>query len=98
MFGLTASSTLIYDVLREHEPGHVLLQQAVDEVLTGQLEIRRLQACLAGIAAQRIVIERPRRLTPFAFPLWAEVFRGHLSNEDWRERVSRMAAQLEAAA
>lgn len=95
---VTASSTLIFDVLREHEPDHVLLAQAVDEVLEGQLELRRLDECLRRIEGQSIVLESPRRLTPFAFPLWAEAFRGHLSSEDWRARVQRMAEQLERAA
>ena len=85
-------------MLREHEPDHVLLAQAVAEVLSGQLEFRRLSECLQTIQGQAIVLETPRRLTPFAFPLWAEAFRGHLSNEDWRARVQRMAEQLERAA
>ena len=46
----------------------------------------------------RVVVTTPARPTPFAFPLWAEAFRGHLSNEDWRARVQRMAEQLERAA
>jgi ATP-dependent Lhr-like helicase len=43
-------------------------------------------------------VTTPARLSPFAFPLWAERIRGHLSNEDWLARVRRMAEQLEASA
>jgi ATP-dependent Lhr-like helicase len=95
---LTASSTLLYDVLAEHEPGHVLLRQARDEVLSGQLEFERLQAALEHAGARALRLMRPLRLTPFGFPLWAEGIRGRLSNEDWQERVRRMAGQLEVDA
>jgi len=94
---LTASSTLLYDVLAEHEPGHVLLRQARDEVLRGQLEVARLEAALRDAQARTLRLERPERLTPFGFPLWAESIRGQLSSEDWQDRVRRMAERLEAA-
>jgi ATP-dependent Lhr-like helicase len=94
---LTASSTLLYDVLAEHEPGHVLLRQARDEVLRGQLEFARLEAALRESQSRTLRFERPERLTPFGFPLWAESIRGQLSSEDWQDRVRRMAERLEAA-
>jgi ATP-dependent Lhr-like helicase len=92
---LTASSSLIYDVLAEHEPGHVLLRQAHDEVMRGQLEITRLTAAVHAAQARTLRLQRPERLTPFGFPLWAEGIRGQLSSEDWQVRVRRMAQQLE---
>lgn len=95
---LTASSTLIYDVLSAHEPDHVLLQQSIDEVMARELELSRLKQTLVDITARKLVFTTPMRLTPFAFPLWADSIRGHLSNEDWQARVTRMAGQLEAAA
>jgi ATP-dependent Lhr-like helicase len=94
---LTASSTLLYDVLAEHEPDHVLLRQAREEVLRGQLEFARLEATLQQARARRLRLQRPPRLTPFGFPLWAESIRGQLSSEDWQDRVRRMADGLEAA-
>jgi ATP-dependent Lhr-like helicase len=39
----------------------------------------------------------PSSLTPLSFPLWAERWRGELSNEDWKARVERAAEQLEKA-
>jgi ATP-dependent Lhr-like helicase len=95
---LTASSTLLYDVLAAHEPDHVLLRQAQDEVMRGQLEITRLTAALHAAQARTLRLQRPARLTPFGFPLWAEGIRGQLSSEDWQARVRRMAEQLEAQA
>jgi ATP-dependent Lhr-like helicase len=95
---LTQSCTLLYDVLAEHEPDHPLVVQARREALAGAYDAGAVSAVLATIAAATLVVRAPMRLTPFAFPLWAEGIRGHLSNEDWRERVERMAARLEQAA
>jgi ATP-dependent Lhr-like helicase len=95
---LTQSCTLLYDVLAEHEPDHPLVMQAQREALAGAFDAVRVRAALAAIGGARLVLRAPPRLTPFALPLWAEGIRGHLSNEDWRERVERMAARLEQAA
>jgi ATP-dependent helicase Lhr and Lhr-like helicase len=92
---LQASSGLLYDVLRRHDPGHVLLAQAEREALATQLDLERLQATLARSDAEPIVLRRPRGFTPLSFALWAEWQRGALSNEDWRTRVERAAQQLE---
>jgi ATP-dependent Lhr-like helicase len=37
-------------------------------------------------------------LTPLAFPLWAERLQFQVSSESWKDRVQRMAVQLEKAA
>ncbi|MBS7458631.1 ligase-associated DNA damage response DEXH box helicase [Coralloluteibacterium stylophorae] len=93
---LQASSGLIYDVLRQHDPGHVLLDQAEREVFEAQLEFRRLRATLERLHGAPRLLARPQSLTPLGFPLWAERIRGNLSNEDWRTRVERAAERLEA--
>ena len=92
---LQASSSLLFDVLSRHDPGHVLLAQAEREVLEAQLEVRRLREALQRCTSKALVLHRPRGLTPLAFPLWAESMRGQLSTEDWRTRVRRAALQLE---
>ena len=93
---LQASSGLLFDVLSEHDPTHLLLEQAHREVLEETLEIERLRAALVDIQRGEIVLTRPHRLTPFAFPLWAETLRGHLTHEDWNARLARMASSLES--
>jgi ATP-dependent helicase Lhr and Lhr-like helicase len=90
-----ASSGLLFEVFQKYEPEHLLLDQARREVLDQQLEISRLRALLEQAARQRMVLTRPVRLTPLAFPLWAEMIRGQVSSESWSDRVRRMAAQLE---
>lgn len=92
---LQASAGLLYDVLREHDPGHMLLQLAEHEVLHDSLDIDGLHQALARLQARRLSLQSPRTLTPLGFPLWAERLRGQLSNEDWRSRVLRASQQLE---
>ena len=86
-----ASSGLIYEVLMDYDSKNLLLGQALEEVLHSQLEISRLNDILDRIHSQRFVIKDLKRLTPFAFPLWADRLRGQLiSSEKWQDRVQRM--------
>ncbi len=92
---LQASSGLLYDVLRHHDPDHMLLQQAEHEVLERQLDLPALESTLQRCATSTISLQRPRSLTPLSFPLWAESKRGTLSTEEWGARVQRAAQRLE---
>ena len=82
-------------MLRQHDPGHVLLRQADAEVLQA-LQADALQPLLQRLADAALLWQTPRKLTPLAFPLWAERLRGQLSSESWKTRVGRAAEQLEA--
>lgn len=94
-----ASSSLIYDVFREYDPGNLLLLQARREVLDQQLEVGRMSAALDRMARCEIVLRFTPRLTPLAFPLWAaRIQTTHLSSERWTDRIARMLATLETAA
>jgi ATP-dependent Lhr-like helicase len=95
---IQASSGLIFDTLTRYDPGHPLLYQARREVLENQLELQRLDQVLARVEGWHIRQQEPLRLTPLAFPLWAERLRNRLSTERWQERVERMIARLERAA
>lgn len=92
---LQASAGLLYDVLRQHDPEHLLLALAEQEVLRDALDLPGLQQSLARISRQTVSLQQPASLTPLGFPLWAERLRGQFSNEDWRTRVQRAAQQLE---
>ncbi len=92
---LQASSGLLFDVLEEHDPEHLLLQQARQEVLIHCLDVERLEAALQCAQQRPIVITEPRQPTPFSFPLWAERLRGRLSHEDWQTRVRAAADAME---
>ncbi|MEJ2514856.1 MAG: ligase-associated DNA damage response DEXH box helicase [Gammaproteobacteria bacterium] len=94
-----ASSGLIFDVLVRYDAGNLLLDQARREVLEGQLEFRRLRQTLQEAGKRRLVVVDTPRLTPLAFPLWAERLQSQvISTEDWRTRVRRAAERLEKAA
>ncbi len=96
---LQASSSLIYDVLKKHDRGNLLLDQAQREVLENQLEIQRLRNVLERTSQQTIIIEKPQRLTPLAFPLWAERLQSQIiSSESWKDRVLKMVKSLEKVA
>ncbi|MEM8546638.1 MAG: hypothetical protein AAGF46_00620, partial [Pseudomonadota bacterium] len=50
---------------------------------------------LVRAAGAEIKVLATERLSPFAFPLWAERLQAQtMSSERWRDRVERMAAQL----
>ena len=69
---VTFSSDLIYDVLREHEPDHVLLRATYQDAGTGLLDIARLGDMLARVK-KRIVTRRLERVSPLAVPALLEI-------------------------
>ena len=93
-----ASAGLIYDVLAEHDAGNMLLAQARREVLERQFEFQRLAAAVERIATQEIRVAETPRLTPLAFPIWAEFIQSRLTTKDWLARITDMARELEQAA
>tara|TARA_B100001248_G_C27397642_1_gene466842 strand:+ start:40 stop:2562 length:2523 start_codon:yes stop_codon:yes gene_type:complete len=93
-----ASGGLFFDVFAKYDPENLLLTQSRREVLERQLEIQRIRNKLIEIQEQEILFRSPKRLTPFAFPLWAESLRTQVSTESWSDRVSRMAKELEGSA
>ena len=93
-----ASAGLIYDVLAEHDADNMLLEQARREVLERQFEFRRLSAAVDRITTQEISIVQTPRLTPLAFPIWAEFIQSRLTTKDWLARITDMARELEQTA
>ncbi len=91
---LQNSVSLIYEVLTEHEPRHLLLQQAYNEVLAYEVEAERLYHSLQRIYNSDIIIARPADLTPFCFPIKVDSLREELTSERLEDRVKRMQAQL----
>ena len=93
-----ASAGLIFDVLAEHDAGNMLLAQAKREVLERQFEFRRLTQALHRIGSQEVRVVETPRLTPLAFPIWAEFVQSRLTTKDWLTQITDMARELEAAA
>ena len=95
---IQASSGLMFDMLSEHDPDNLLLRLARREVLESEMELSRIRAALDRARNQTLVIRKPGRLTPLAFPLWADRLRSRVSSEDFARRVERMLASLEPPA
>lgn len=93
-----ASAGLIFDVLSEYDTENLLLEQARREVLENQFEFQRLSESLHAIAKKEIVVVDTPRLSPLAFPIWAEQIQSRLTTQNWRQRIMQMAEELEHAA
>ncbi len=66
------SSDLIYDVLRQHEPDHILLRATRAEAASGLTDIHRLSDLLARVKG-RIQAQRLDRVSPLAMPVLLEI-------------------------
>lgn len=69
---VTFSTDLIYDVLRKHQPDHVLLQATWTDAATGLLDIRRLSDMLVR-AEGHILHRKLDRISPLAVPVMLEI-------------------------
>lgn len=95
---VTFSADLIYDVLRSHEPDHILLQAARADAATGLLDIARLGTMLARIQG-RFSLKRLPHISPLAVPLLMEMgkepVRGAADDELLGEASMRAATRHE---
>jgi ATP-dependent Lhr-like helicase len=89
-----ASSQLFFEVFKAYEPDNLLLQQAYEEARLFQLEEARLREALQRIASQRIVLARPAKATPFAFPILVDRLRVRLSSEKLEDRIRKMQKEF----
>jgi ATP-dependent Lhr-like helicase len=94
---LQISASLLFDVFQRHDPDNLLVRQAHQEVLNEQLEVHRLTETLERLRACELILARPPRPTPLAFPLLAERLTNRMSNESLLERLGRLRAEAEAA-
>ncbi|HWC62204.1 MAG TPA: ligase-associated DNA damage response DEXH box helicase [Rhizomicrobium sp.] len=85
---VTFSSDLIYDVLRAHEPDHVLLRATYADAGTGLLDIARLSDMLARVK-KRIVSRKLDRVSPLAVPALLEISREMVAGGEVDEDILR---------
>jgi len=88
---VTVSTDLIYDVLRRHEPDHILLQATWADAATGLLEVARVGEMLSRVR-DRIVHKRLDRISPLAVPAMLQIGRETVTGES-SEAVLREAAE-----
>ena len=93
---MTVSSDLIYDVLRQHEPGHILLKAAFADAATGLIDVFRLGDFLQRIKGRIRHIGLPH-VSPLAVPVMLEIGResvpGEASEVLLRETVEELVAE-----
>ena len=90
---MTVSSDLIYDVLRTHDPDHILLQATRQEAAYGLLDIRRLGKMLWRIKA-RIVHKPLDRISPLAVPIMMEIGKEGIAGEAQESLLAEAATGL----
>jgi ATP-dependent helicase Lhr and Lhr-like helicase len=88
---VTFSTNLIYDVLRQHDPGHILLEAAWADAATGLLDISRLGEFLARIRG-KITHRSLDRASPLSVPILLEIGREPVVGVD-RDALLRDAAE-----
>jgi ATP-dependent Lhr-like helicase len=71
---VTFSTDLIYDVLRKHEPDHLLIEAAWADARARMTDVGRLGALLDRAAAELVHVEL-ERVTPLAVPLMVMIGR-----------------------
>jgi ATP-dependent Lhr-like helicase len=77
---VTVSADLIYDVLRTHEPDHILLQATRQDAATGLLDIGRLGDMLRRIKGH-ITHRALEHISPLAVPVMLEIGKEHVHGE-----------------
>ena len=87
---ITFSTDLIYDVLRSHEPDHILLQAARQEAGDGLLDVRRLGEALKRIRG-KIVHAKLEQISPFAVPVMLEIGKEPVFSGNAAEAILREA-------
>jgi ATP-dependent Lhr-like helicase len=91
---VTFSSDLIYEVLRRHQPDHLLLACARADAATGLLDIGRLGEFLARIKG-RIRRARLDRVSPFAVPILMEIGKERAPGGQAAEMILEAASEAE---
>jgi ATP-dependent Lhr-like helicase len=90
---VTISTDLVYDVLRRHQPDHILLRAARADAATGLLDIRRLGDMLARIKG-RIIHRALDHVSPLAVPVMLEIGRESISGEASEALLAEAEAEL----
>ena len=90
---VTISSDLIYDVLRKHEPDHVLLRATRAEAAVGLMDVRRLADLLVSVQG-KILHRALDRVSPLAVPLLVEIGKERVAGEADDALLAEAAAEL----
>jgi ATP-dependent Lhr-like helicase len=90
---VTISTDLIYDVLRRHEPDHILLRATRQDAALGLLDLPRLGKMLARVRG-RIMHKELKRVSPLAVPILLEIGRVPVYGEAREAILAEASAAL----
>ena len=90
---VTVSSDLIYDVLRVHEPDHILLRATNADAAQGLTDIRRLGDMLRRVKG-RICHRRLERVSPLAVPVLLEIGKESVYGSAFDDLLDETAEEL----
>ncbi|MEO0329453.1 MAG: ligase-associated DNA damage response DEXH box helicase [Pseudomonadota bacterium] len=90
---MTISSDLVYDVLRSHQPDHILMQATRADAAHGLLDIRRLGDMLARIKGS-IVHQPLEQISPLAVPVMLEIGKESIVGEAQDALLEEAAGKL----
>ncbi len=94
---MTVSTDLVYDVLRTHEPDHVLLKATWADAGHGLLDISRLGAMLARVKG-RIIHRDLDHISPLAVPVMLDIGKESVAGEADESLLAAAADDLIAEA
>lgn len=94
---VTFSSDLIYNVLREHEPDHILLRATYNDAATGLLDVARVGDMLKRVRGH-IRLKRLDRVSPLAVPVLLDIGKVSVGGEADEALLSEAADDLIAEA
>ena len=83
---VTFSTDLIYDVLRRHQPDHLLLKTARADAAAGLLDVARLGQLLERIQGH-IKLMRLERPSPFCVPVLVQIGRERVGGGQAAEMI-----------
>ncbi|MBI2717155.1 MAG: ligase-associated DNA damage response DEXH box helicase [Rhizobiales bacterium] len=90
---MTVNTDLIYDVLRTHQPDHILLRAGWDDAADGLVDVHRLGAFLKRIRGQ-IVHRALDTVSPLAVPVLLEIGRESIYGEAHDALLAEAAGEL----
>jgi ATP-dependent Lhr-like helicase len=93
---VTFSSDLIFDVLKQYEPDHILVQAAFADAGEGYLDLKRLGALLRRIKG-RLVHKGLPHVSPFAAPVMLEMGKVPIQGEAEEAILADAAALISEA-
>ena len=89
---VTFSADLIYNVLRDHEPDHILMQAAWADAAAGLLDVRRLSDALVRVAGHVEAVHLDQ-ISPLAVPVMLEVGREPIRHGEAMDAIMAEASE-----